>query len=103
MNLLIQPWGTELSLSLWEAGLMGNSPGCWVSLYVSASGPQKASGNGSLVLSPADCESPPLLSAFGLSAASGAHSIDYPESITDSDQQGRLVCKIKRSLKRTVI
>ena len=51
---------------------------------------------------PADCESHLHSAPFGLSAAGGTHSIDFPESIADSDQQGRLVCAIKCSLKKIV-
>lgn len=54
--------------------------------------------NGFLVSSPAACDFPTQLScdsAFDLSAGGGTHGIDYPESITDSDKQGRLIRAIK--------
>lgn len=53
---------------------------------------------------PAEAASFRLCSApLGLSDASGAHSIYYPESITDSDQRGRLFCTVKCSVKGIVI
>lgn len=59
---------------------------------------QSVTGNGFLVSSPAACDFPTQLScdsAFDLSAGGGTHGIGYPESITDSDKQGRLIRAIK--------
>lgn len=90
MNLLTQPWGTTSFLEPLRSSFNVCSPNVERELHVSASWPRRISGNSFLVSPPADCESPPLLSAVGLGAASGAYSVDYLESIPDSDQPGRL-------------